>query len=140
MEKFKLYTLKNIDAPNFLMTPMELHDYIDFDVKRVYFIVNPKTGDSGGHCHYVEKECFILIRGKCTAIIDQGNGKEEITLEGPKNAIYVGNYVWHGFQDMSPDVVILALSSTNYSPDRSDYLEDYEAYLKIRDEKLKESV
>jgi hypothetical protein len=139
MEKFKFYTLKNIDDPKFLMTPMELKDYIDFEVKRAYFMVNPKQPENGGHAHYIEKELFILVQGSCTAVIDKGNGKEEIRLEGPKNAIYVGNYIWHAFQDMSPDAIIFALSSTNYSPDRSDYMEDYDAYLKIRDEKLKES-
>jgi uncharacterized cupin superfamily protein len=140
MEKFKLFTLKNIEDPKFIMTPLELREYIDFEVKRVYFIVHPRNEGTGGHCHYVEKECFIVIQGKCTAIIDQGNGKELIQLEGPKNAIYVANYVWHGFQDMSPDAILLALTSTNYTPDRSDYLEDYDEYLKIRDEKLKESM
>jgi len=139
MEKFKLYTLKNIDDPKFIMTPMELKDYIDFEVKRVYFMVHPKQPENGGHCHFIEKECFVLMQGSCTAVIDQGNGKEEIRMEGPKHAIYVGNYVWHEFQNVSPDAVIFALSSTNYSPDRSDYLEDYDEYLKIRDEKLKES-
>lgn len=118
---------------------MELHNYIDFEVKRVYFIVNPKTGTSGEHCHFIEKEFFVLMQGKAVAIIDQGNGKEEIAMEGPKHALYVANYVWHGFKDFSDDAILLALSSTNYNPDRSDYLEDYNKYVQLRDEKLKES-
>ena len=65
------------------------------------------------------------------AVIDKGNGKEDILLKGPGDAIYVGNCVWHGFKDFSPDAVLVALSSTNYSPDRSDYIEDYEEYQKI---------
>jgi uncharacterized cupin superfamily protein len=137
MEKFKIHTLINRDAPNFLMTALELHDYFDFEVKRVYFIVDPKTGISGEHCHYAEKEFFVLIQGTATAIIDQGNGKEEIPMEGHKTALYVANYVWHGFKDFSEDAILLALSSTNYNPDRSDYLEDYDKYLEIRDEHLK---
>jgi len=135
-KQFQLYTLKNIDAPNFMMTPLELQEYIDFEVKRVYFFSKPKTGISGEHCHYHEKELFIMVQGSATAIIDKGNGREEITLEGPKTAIYVPNYVWHGFKDLSDDAIIVAASSTNYSPDRNDYLEDYDEYLKIRDEKL----
>lgn len=135
-KQFQIFTLNNIDAPNFTMTALELEKYIDFEVKRIYFITNSKTGVAGQHCHYNEKELFIVVQGTVTAIIDKGKGKEEIIITGPKNAMYVPNYVWHGFKNISKDAILLAASSTNYSPDRSDYLEDYIAYLKIRDEKL----
>ena len=136
MKPFELFTLKNIDAPRFLMTPLELKEYIDFEVKRIYFMLQPKGGDSGAHCHFIEKELFVMIQGSCIAIIDRGKGIEDIVLKGPKDAIYVPNYVWHGFKNFSEDTIILAISSTNYNPDRSDYLEDYEKYLTIRDEKI----
>lgn len=125
--KFQKFDLPRIQAPNFVMSPVELKDFLDFEVKRVYYITNT-TGDTGAHCHLVEKEFFIMIQGSCVATIDQGNGIEEIPMKGPTSAIYVGNFVWHGFKDFSDDAVFLALSSTNYSPDRSDYIEDYEAY------------
>lgn len=125
--KFKQVEIKKIQAPNFVMSPVELKDYIDFDVKRVYFITQP-TGNTGAHCHKIEKEFFILQNGTCTAVIDQGNGIEEIKMQGPTSAMYVGEYVWHHFKDFSADAILIALSSTNYNPDRSDYVEDYEKY------------
>ncbi|SRR5258708_3348805 len=137
MKKFEQYTLNAFPGRGSLMSPVELKEYIDFEVKRIYYITQP-TADSGQHCHYIEKEFFILIQGICTAVIDRGNGKEDVPMTGPTSALYVPNYVWHGFKDFSPDAILLALSSTNYIPDRSDYLEDYDAYLKIRDEKLTE--
>jgi len=133
---FQVYELKKIDTPKFVMSPIELKDYIDFEIKRFYYITNP-TEESGQHCHYQEKEFFVLIQGTCTAVIDQGNGKEEFPMQGPSSALYVPNYVWHGFTNFSKDAILLAATSTNYNPDRSDYLEDYDAYLKIRDEHLK---
>jgi dTDP-4-dehydrorhamnose 3,5-epimerase-like enzyme len=117
------------------MTPLELKDYIDFEVKRIYLITNP-TDITSQHCHLEEKELFLVVQGSCAAIIDKGEGKEEIPLEGPKKAIYVSNFVWHGFTNFSKDAIVLALSSTNYRPDRSDYIENYDEYLKIRDEML----
>lgn len=132
---FQKYTLKNIPTERFLMTPLELNEYIDFEVKRLYFLSDPQQA-TGDHCHKEEKELFIMIQGSCTAIIDKGNGKEELPLQAPKEAIYVPNYVWHGFKDFSKDAILLAITSTNYRPDRSDYIEDYDEYLKIRDEKL----
>lgn len=111
------------------MNPVELKDYIDFEVKRVYYISEPKK-KTGSHCHKVEKEFFILTKGYCTAVIDQGNGLEEFPMKAPSDAIYVGNYVWHHFKDFSSDAVLLALSSTNYSANRSDYIDDYGDYKK----------
>jgi len=128
--KFIQHELKKIQAPNFIMSPVELKDYLDFEVKRVYFITEPKV-KTGAHCHKIEKEFFILIKGTATAVIDKGQGLEEISLAGPTSALYVGEYVWHHFKDFSEDAILLALSSTNYQSDRSDYIEDYEAYKKI---------
>ncbi|HSX09092.1 MAG TPA: FdtA/QdtA family cupin domain-containing protein [Candidatus Saccharimonadales bacterium] len=132
---FEKFDLKNIPTEKFLMTPLELHEYFDFEVKRIYFITDIKSF-TGEHCHKEEKEFFVIIQGSCTAIIDKGNGKEDVSLEGPKEAIYVPNYVWHGFRNFSENAILLAISSTNYKPDRSDYIEDYDEYLKIRDEHL----
>ena len=128
---YKLFELKNIQAPNFLMTPMELKDYIDFDVKRVYFISNP-TGSTGNHAHKAEEdEIFVMIQGSCTIAVDDGTGLTDVVLTGPKHAIYVPHMVWHGFKDLSSDAIILALTSTNYDPSRSDYIEDYDEFKKI---------
>jgi dTDP-4-dehydrorhamnose 3,5-epimerase-like enzyme len=72
-----------------------------------------------------------MVNGSCTAIIDRGNGKEDISLDQKGDAIEVGNYVWHGFKDFSDDALLLAISSKRYTPDRSDYIEDYEEYQQI---------
>lgn len=125
--KFQQVELKKIQAPNFVMSPVELRDYIDFEVKRIYFITQP-VGKTGAHCHKIEKEFFILQKGSCVAVIDQGKGLEEVKMEGPMTALYVGEYIWHHFKDFSSDAVLLALSSTNYSADRSDYIENYDEY------------
>lgn len=127
---FQTFTLKKIPTERFVMSPVELKEYIDFEVKRVYFITEIKK-ETGAHCHKIEQEFFIMIRGACTAVIDQGKGLEEIKMEGPTSAVYVPPYVWHGFKDFSPDAILLALSSTNYNPDRSDYVEDYSEFLKL---------
>lgn len=126
---FQKYHIKSISTDNFVMNPVELKNHLDFEVKRIYYITQP-TGDAGGHCHKTEKELFILIKGGCTAQIDSGEGLEDIPLN-PNDAIYVGDHVWHYFKDLTSDVILLALSSTNYDPTRSDYIEDYEEYKKI---------
>lgn len=130
---YQLFTLKNIPAPNFLMTPLELKEYIDFEVKRVYFISNPKGEmKTGNHAHRsVEDEIFIQIQGSCTIGVDDGTGLKDIKLEGPKHAIYVPHMTWHGFKDLSPDCIVLALTNTNYDPSRADYIEDYQVFKQL---------
>lgn len=129
--KYKVFTLKNIQAPNFVMTPLELKEYLDFDVKRVYFITSP-TGDTGNHAHRSEEdELFIQVQGSSTIVVDDGSGLTDIELVGPQNAISIPHLVWHGFKDLSHDCIILALTSTNYDPSRADYIEDYEEFRKL---------
>lgn len=133
---YQFFDLKSFPGQGdaFMLTPIELKDYIRFEPKRLYYITD-MTGATGQHCHYIEQEFFIAMRGTMTAIIDRGQGKERIPMKAGQ-AIYVDAYVWHGFEDGSEDAVLLAVSSTNYNPDRSDYLEDYDKYLELRDEHL----
>lgn len=131
---FRKIELKTLINERATYTFNELKEYIDWKVERVYFVQNCKEA-TGQHCHYKEHEMFIMAKGSCTAIIDQGAGKEEIPMSGPGDAIVAGVLVWHGFKDFSDDAVLLALSSTNYNPDRSDYLEDYEKYREMLEEK-----
>jgi len=132
MVPFKQSKLKIIKNEKATYSFAELFEFIDFVPKRIYFIQDCKEA-TGQHCHKIERELFVMARGTATAIIDQGNGKEEIVFSGPGDAIYASNYVWHGFKNFSPDALMIAVSSTNYSPDRSDYIENYDEYLKVRD-------
>ena len=80
MQKFQQFSLKKIEVPGkFVMSPVELKDYIDFEVKRIYYITKVEA-PTGAHCHKVEEELFILLSGTCTAVIDKGNGLEEISM------------------------------------------------------------
>ncbi len=112
----------------FTLIPLELKELIDFEVKRVYAIVDGQK-PSGSHCHKVEKECFICFRGGVTAEVDEGVGLQNIKLSQGQGLV-VPPYVWHHFKDFLPGSVIVALSSTNYSSDRSDYINDYENFKK----------
>ena len=126
---FEKKELKVVDLDRGLYSFCELQDYVDWDVKRIYFVQRSK--ETGQHCHFKENELFMLVKGSCTAVIDYGKGIEKIKFTSPGDALIVGNHVWHGFKDMSDDAILLAVSSTNYTQDRSDYCEDYEGYQKI---------
>lgn len=124
--EFKKLKVDSKPGRNATMNVLELKDYLDFEVKRVYYI-NEVVGNTGQHSHLKEKELFVMIAGTCTAVIDQGRGLEDIPF-ATGETIHVGNYVWHGFKDFSENSIVLAISSTNYNPNREDYIEEYEKY------------
>ncbi len=137
MKQFKQLNLETFTSKGYALTPVEFKDVVPFEVKRLYYISDFKDGaQTGEHCHFVEEEVFIVARGSVTAVIDRGQGKEELELKGLGDAVYVPNYVWHGFKNASADCLIIALSSTNYRADRSDYQENYNEYLTVRDSHL----
>ena len=125
---FKLWPLKIWTNKGYSLTPLELKDHVPFEVKRVYWVTQAAAGTSTGqHCHFDEQEVFVCAQGSMTAVIDRGNGKEIFEFK-TGDAMYVPNFVWHGFENLSADAMFIAFSSTNYSADRSDYCEDYEKY------------
>lgn len=126
---FKIWPLKIFTNKGYSLTPFELKDQVPFETKRVYWVAHAGGMSTGQHCHMEEQEVFVCLQGSMTVVIDKGEGKEEIPFkEG--DALYAPNYVWHGFENLSADTVLLAFSSTNYRADRSDYCEDYEQYIK----------
>lgn len=128
MKLFKKFTLKTFTNKGYALTAIELKDAISFEVKRVYFLTNiPSNATAGNHCHKVEEEVFVMQQGGCVAIIDRGQGKEEMPMKAD-DAFYIPAWCWHGFKNFSSDAVLMALSSTNYEASREDYVEDYEVY------------
>ncbi len=124
-----MFELKTFTDERGSLTPIELKDYFSFDVKRTYTVHNNST-KRGGHCHLCEEEFFYLASGTCTARLHDGNDWIEIEMDANTDAIYVGTYVWHEFDNFSEDGVLVALSSTNYNPERNDYIEDFNEFLK----------
>jgi mannose-6-phosphate isomerase-like protein (cupin superfamily) len=127
---FKKLTIPKVETSKFTMNPIELKDYIDYEPKRIYYVTEPNS-DTSAHCHKTEKELFVMVAGSCIAEVDYGHGIEEVPLHSPSDAIYVGNYVWHHFKQFTPGSILMAVSSTNYQPDRSDYVEDYQQYQEL---------
>jgi len=125
---FEIFNLKTIETEKGSLTPIELHDFIDFEVRRVYTVHNSFAKDRGGHSHFVEKEFFFMTSGTCKAKIHDGEKWIEFEMRSNETAVYVGENVWHEFLDFSKNAVLVALSSTNYNPDRNDYEENFEKF------------
>jgi len=131
--RYLINTVNKIVSPNFSMNPAELNKFIsegeEFVIKRVYWLTDPiNEKKSGLHAHTDEDEIFIVIKGKVSiALDDDGEGIRKIELN-ENNIVWVPRYVWHGFEELSDDCIILALTSTNYDPERKGYIEDYQKF------------
>jgi mannose-6-phosphate isomerase-like protein (cupin superfamily) len=135
--KYLIGEVPKITAPNFIMNPAELRNYLPpgkkFVIKRVYWITDWKdSGSSGQHCHTDrEEEIFIIFRGSANIILDDdGKGKKKYKLVD-NNIVFVPRLVWHGFENASSDFLLLALTTTNYDAVRKGYCEDYQKFKKI---------
>ena len=125
---FKTFDIPNHTTAKGSLAAVEFRDLVPFEVKRVYWAYDNLL-DRGGHCHISEKEFFVLVHGTMTMKIHDGLSEKLIQMTPHKQGYYVAEKVWHEFIEFSKDSVLLCFSSTNYNPDRSDYIEDFDNFL-----------
>ena len=80
--------------------------------------------------HANRKSEFVLINVSGTSKVRVDNGFEEeiIELNRPRMGLYLPTMLWKDMYDFSEDSVLLVLANTHY--DGSEYIRDYEEYLK----------
>lgn len=117
------------------LVPIELESALPFKTKRIYYISAVPVGAvRGAHAHTIEEECFICIRGRCTATVStDGVNMQKIALYQPHVGLYVSKLVWHEFSNFTPDAIMLCISSTPYLPDN--YINNLDDFRKICEKK-----
>ena len=103
---------------------------IPFKIKRVYYMYDTAQGVTRGyHAHKSLQQILIFIHGSCKICLDNGKEKKVVPLEKPYEGLYVSNAMWREMFDFSPDAVLMVLASELY--DESDYIRDYDEFLKF---------
>ena len=90
----------------------------------------------GFHAHKKLKQILICVNGSCKIHLDNGEEQKEVLLEKPYEGLYIENDMWREMYDFSPDAVLMVLASEYY--DESDYIRDYDEFLKFVNKKRKE--
>jgi hypothetical protein len=121
--KVKLPTHEDKRGP---LTVIELKDFVDFDVKRLYFVTDVKL-PRGGHAVKHERKMYVMIKGSCKARFHDGDEWTEFELSGPSDALVMNNLCFREFFDFSEDAVLLAASSVNYVAE--DYIFDLDEFI-----------
>ena len=68
-----------------MLVALEEHVDIPFEIKRVYYMYDTKSGVRRGfHAHKSLKQILVCIHGSCKILLDNGKGeKKVISLEKP---------------------------------------------------------
>ncbi len=125
LKKIKLKTVSD-ETGN--LSVLEFEDYIDWPVKRVYYLTDVKS-PRGKHTVKGEKKFYICQKGKVNCRFHDGKGWQEFALQGPGDAILMEGDYFREFYDFSEDAVLLALSSLEYDPNL--YIYDFDEFLEF---------
>ena len=131
LEDVKFFNTRTMVDPDGNLVPIESNHDIPFPIKRVFYVYGVKNQDDRGkHAHYKTKQLLICIHGKVEVTCKDGLGERKYLLESPQQALYIPPMVWDEQKYLSEDTVLLVLANTKYDP--SDYIQDYNEFLKLR--------
>ena len=101
---------------------------IPFDIKRVYYVFETKSGVSRGfHAHRSLRQLLVAVSGSCMLALDDGNARDEVLLDNPAMALRIDGLVWREMRDFSPDCVLMVRADDHY--DEADYIRDHDEFL-----------
>lgn len=105
----------------------ELGKGLPFAPKRLFWLHHIAPGQwRGRHGHRQSELLLVALHGSCRVELDDGRKKQQVQLDDPTRALYLGTWVWHELVDFAPQSVVLVIASTLY--DETEYLRDYETF------------
>ena len=127
----RLINLPKISDPRGNLSFAEQDSHIPFEIKRTYWIYDVPGGESrGGHAYKETDEFIIAISGSFDVVVDDGKDRKTLTLNRSYFGLYIPRGLWRTIENFSTNSLALEFASTSY--DRSDYVEDYVEYKKMR--------
>ena len=106
---------------------LEVGKGLPFKPQRLFWLHHIAPGQwRGRHGHRESQLILIALHGGCRVHLDDGTVKQQVSLDDPARALYVGTWVWHELTDFAAGSAILVIASTLY--DEAEYLRDYEVF------------
>jgi len=132
----KRINLKFINDSDGNLAPIEFDRDLPFQVKRMFYVFGVHNqNDRGKHSHYKTKQLLISLAGSINVKCDDGmGGIQKWKLDKPWKALYIPEMIWDEQIYDSKESVLLVLSNTLYDP--LDYIDDYNKFKKIKNEKI----
>lgn len=108
----------------------EFQKDLPFIPKRIFFVYDvPNSKIRGEHAHKTCEQLLVCIKGKVSALIDNGKERNQIELDSPNKGLYIPAMVWGTQYNYSDDAILLCFASKGY--DNLDYIRGYSEYLEL---------
>lgn len=128
--------IKIIELPRFLdargnLSFAEQNHHVPFEIRRTYWIYDVPGGEKrGGHAFIKNQEVVIALSGSFDLVVNDGEKSKKFSLNRSYYALYIPNGLWRTMENFSTNSVALEFGSESY--DASDYIRDYDVFLKLR--------
>lgn len=134
-----IVTVKRIESNSGALQFFEANRDFSFDIKRLYYITDVMEGtERGKHAHKNLKQFIFCPYGATLLKLDDGFEKKDVLLDTPNKAVIIEGCVWRDILWQRDNSVLCVAASEYY--DESDYIRDYDEFLKyINKEKNHES-
>lgn len=127
-----------INLPKFLdergnLSFVEQENHVPFVIRRSYWLYDVPGGECrGGHAYKENQEFIVALSGSFDVVLDDGKEKRIFTLNRSYYGLYVPKGLWREMENFSTNSLALILSSTDY--DASDYIRDYDVFIKMKED------
>ena len=131
VEDVKIVELPKFTDPRGNLSFVEQLNHIPFEIKRTYWIYDVPGGESrGGHAFRKNDEFIVALSGAFDVIVDDGKEKKRFALNRSYYGLYIPAGLWRTMENFSTNSLALEFGSIHY--DRTDYVEDYDQFLKLK--------
>lgn len=134
MKKTTVYDCSVVELPRICdpggnITPVHGGEDIPFRIARVFYLYDVPGGESrGAHAHKSCHQFIIAASGSFEVLLDDGRNRKTVLLNRPYFGLHIPPGIWAQQQNFSSGSIALVLASERY--DESDYIRDYNQYLK----------
>lgn len=127
----KLIELPKFTDPRGNLSFVEQNNHIPFEIKRTYWIYDVPGGECrGGHAYRVTDEFIVAISGSFDVTVDDGKEKKTFTLNRSYYGLYIPKGLWRTMENFSTNSLALEFANTEY--DRRDYVENFDEFLRLK--------
>lgn len=103
---------------------------LPFKPKRFFTVYDvPNKKIRGEHAHKTCEQFLICIKGKVSALVDNGKERKQIELNSPEKGLHMKSMIWGTQYNYSEDAILACFASKAYNA--SDYIRDYSEYIKL---------
>jgi hypothetical protein len=125
-----LLHLKQIGDRNGHITSINNNIDLPFATKRIFYLYDIPGGESrGAHAHKQCHQFLVATSGSFEVLLDDGKTKRQVLLNRPDIGLHIPPGIWASEINFSSGSICLVLASHEY--DESDYIRDYEDFLKF---------